>query len=51
MNAPKLRLPNGQQRTVLVRAVHRRRDMHDTLVDIWPGPRSHEDMHWRCSRS
>lgn len=51
LNAPKLRLPNGQQRMVLVRAVYRRRDMQDTLVDIWPGPRSHEDMHWRCSRS
>lgn len=50
-NAPKLRLPDGQQRPVLVMTVHWRRDEQGTLVDIWPGPRSHEDMHWRRSRS
>jgi len=43
---PKLVLPNGQQRSVHVRGVHRRRDEQDTLVDIWPGPRPREDMHW-----
>jgi hypothetical protein len=46
LTAPRLRLPNGQQRPVRVEGIHRRRDQQDTLVDIWPGPRPRQDLHW-----
>lgn len=50
LNEPLLRLPDGQQRPVRVRAVHRRRDEQDVLVDIWPGPRPRRDIHWKVLR-